>query len=483
MSGRTLVVTNDFPPRTGGIESFVLAMAPADARRRGGRAHRPAARRPAVRRRAAVPGGARPVAAAAADTGDRPAVPPQLARAEGCDRVWFGAAAPLGLMAAGLRAAGVQRTVATTHGHEVWWATRAGRPAAAAPDRRGATTSSPTSGSTAGPGSPRAQPAGRERGWSGSPRVWTTRSFHPGAGGEEVRRRHGLGERPVVVCVSRMVARKGQDVLVRALPAIRRRVPDAALLLVGDGPHRRAVRAPDADGSAWPSTSCSPAGCRGRRPRPTTTRATVFCMPTRTRRGGLEPEALGICYLEAAATGLPVVAGDSGGAPDAVLDGESGYVVDGRDVAAVADRCARLLADPDLAGRFGSARAGVGGGAVALGRPRGPAALGCSRQPRSSPAVPGRSVTGRRHLVARRRGVARGTAGRSSARRQHGGGARGNAQETTTSASDQPVLVVERLLVDQVGDEQDQRQPAQQLADAGVPAVHGDQPRRSRWRG
>jgi phosphatidylinositol alpha-1,6-mannosyltransferase len=79
----------------------------------------------------------------------------------------------------------------------------------------------------------------------------------------------------------------------------------------------------------------------------------VFAMPTRTRLLGLEPEALGICYLEAAATGLPVVAGDSGGAPDAVLDGENGFVVDGRDVAQVAERCSRLLLDGDLAARFG----------------------------------------------------------------------------------------------------------------------------------
>jgi len=87
----------------------------------------------------------------------------------------------------------------------------------------------------------------------------------------------------------------------------------------------------------------------------------VFCMPARDRRGGLETEGLGICYLEASATGLPVVAGDSGGAPDAVLEGETGFVVDGRDVAAAADRCARLLADPDLAQRLGKrGRAWVG---------------------------------------------------------------------------------------------------------------------------
>ena len=76
-------------------------------------------------------------------------------------------------------------------------------------------------------------------------------------------------------------------------------------------------------------------------------------MPTRTRLFGLEPEALGICYLEAAAVGLPVVAGDSGGAPDAVLDGQNGYVVDGRSPQAVADRCVELLLDPELRQRFG----------------------------------------------------------------------------------------------------------------------------------
>ena len=179
-------------------------------------------------------------------------------------------------------------------------------------------------------------------------------AFRPGAGGRQIREQLGLGERPVVVCVSRFVARKGQDVLVRALPSIRARVPDAALLLVGDGPHRRAVeRLVERSGLGahvritgqvpWARTPAYyDAG-------------DVFCMPTRTRRLGLEPEALGICYLEAAATGLPVVVGDSGGAPDTVRAGKTGYVVDGRDVEAVADRCARLLRDRGLAGRFGAA--------------------------------------------------------------------------------------------------------------------------------
>ena len=64
----------------------------------------------------------------------------------------------------------------------------------------------------------------------------------------------------------------------------------------------------------------------------------VFAMPCRTRNRGLDVEGLGIVYLEASATGLPVVAGDSGGAPDAVLEGETGYVVPGGAVDALTER-------------------------------------------------------------------------------------------------------------------------------------------------
>ena len=81
--------------------------------------------------------------------------------------------------------------------------------------------------------------------------------------------------------------------------------------------------------------------------------ADVFAMPCRTRRFGLEAEGLGIVFLEAAATGLPVVVGDSGGAPDACLPGETGYVVDGTDVGAVSDRVSELLRHRDLARRMG----------------------------------------------------------------------------------------------------------------------------------
>lgn len=348
---RTLIVTNDFPPRTGGIESFVLAMAqrmpPGEvvvhtARQRGDAAFDAGLPFPVVRDRSPLmvptPGIARRAAA--------------IARAEGCDQVWFGAAAPLGLMAGRLRAAGVERLVATTHGHEVWWARVPPTRALLRRIGRDVDVVTYLGEYCRSHIAPALDDAAAARMVQLTPGV-DDQAFHPGAGGADVRRRYGLGDRPVVVCVSRMVARKGQDVLVRALPRIRREVPDAALLLVGDGPHRRHVeRLVDRLGLARDVV------LTGRVPWAQTPAyydaGDVFCMPARTRRGGLEPEALGICYLEAAATGLPVVAGDSGGAPDAVLDGENGYVVDGRDVAAVADRCARLLQDRELAGAFGT---------------------------------------------------------------------------------------------------------------------------------
>jgi phosphatidylinositol alpha-1,6-mannosyltransferase len=348
--GRTLIVTNDFPPRTGGIESFVLAMAqrmPRDevvvhtARQNGDREFDAGLDFPVIRDRSRL---MVPTPAISRRTAE-------IARAEGCDRVWFGAAAPLGLMAGRLRAAGVQQLVATTHGHEIWWASVPVTRQLIRRIGRQVDVVTYLGEYCRARIAPALAPVDQARMVQLTPGVDDS-MFHPGADGARVREQYGLGDRPVVVCISRMVARKGQDVLVRALPRIREQVPGAALLLVGDGPYRREVeREVDRLGLRehvvltgrvpWAQTPDYYAA------------GTVFCMPTRTRLAGLEPEALGICYLEAAAVGLPVVAGDSGGAPDAVLEGENGFVVDGRNVETVADRCAQLLLDPELSRRFG----------------------------------------------------------------------------------------------------------------------------------
>lgn len=355
----TLVVTNDFPPRTGGIESFVHAVVRRLPAQGGG---------PVVVHTARQRGDAR-TDAALADAGvtvvrdPSPLMVPtpgivrrvqRTAREHGADRVWFGAAAPLGLMAPALRAAGIERSVATTHGHEVWWASLPGSRTALRRIGEGNDTVTYLGDWCRSQVQRPLTPAARSRMRRLTPGV-DTAVFRPDAPARRaVRERYGLGERPVVVCVSRLVARKGQDVLVRALPALRRAVPDAALLVVGDGPHRTVVeRLADRTGvrehvvftGAVPWEQAPAFYAAG----------DVFCMPTRTRLGGLEPEALGICYLEAAACGLPVVAGDSGGAPDAVLDGVNGVVVDGRDEAAVAREVAGFLTDPARSQAFGAA--------------------------------------------------------------------------------------------------------------------------------
>ncbi|GAB7191205.1 glycosyltransferase family 4 protein [Kineococcus sp. NUM-3379] len=348
--GRTLVVTNDFPPRAGGIETFVLHVARRlppgrvvvhTASQRGDRAFDATLPFPVVRDPSPLlvptPAITRRVVA--------------TARAEGCDSVWFGAAAPLALMAPALRRAGVRHLVATTHGHEVWWSTLPGSRSLLRRIGEGVDVVTYLNAWCRARVERPLTPAARERMRRLVPGI-DVDLFAPGRGGAQVRRRHGLGTRPVVVCVSRLVARKGQDVLVRAMPAIRREVPDAALLLVGDGPRRAALeRLVDRLGlrgcvvlTGAVSWQDAPAHYDA---------GDVFCMPARTRLAGLEPEALGTCYLEAAACGLPVVAGNSGGGPDSVLVGEGGRVVDGRDPGAVAAAVAGYLRDPGLARRSG----------------------------------------------------------------------------------------------------------------------------------
>jgi phosphatidylinositol alpha-1,6-mannosyltransferase len=181
-----------------------------------------------------------------------------------------------------------------------------------------------------------------------------TAAFRPGAGGAAIRQRLGIGPRqPVVVCVSRMVPRKGQDTLLRAWPLVRAQVGGKPLLLlVGDGPYRAELDR--LSGRLGLQEAVLFSG-----PVPWEElpgyydAADVFAMPCRTRRGGLDVEGLGIVYLEASATGLPVVGGDSGGAPDAILDGETGYVVPGGDEQALAARLIELLNDPVDAAAMG----------------------------------------------------------------------------------------------------------------------------------
>ncbi len=345
---RTLLVTNDFPPRAGGIQIFVHKLAvrqPKDdlvvyaSGWRGAREFDAEQPFEVVRDRTSVLLPTPRVARRAAD----------LARAHGCEAVWFGAAAPLGLLAKGLKSKGtVNRAVALTHGHEVGWAKLPGARQMLGSIGRHVDVSTYLSEYQ------RVRLAPLLRNLERLTPGVDTDTFHPGVDGSEVRKKYRLSDRPTIVCVSRLVPRKGQDMLIRALPAVRRAVPDAKLLIVSGGPDRdRLTKLAKATGEAdhviftgsvpWKALPEHYAA------------GDVYAMPCRTRRNGLDVEGLGIVYLEASATGLPVVAGNSGGAPDAVLEGETGYVVDGRDTEQIADRLTTLLHDRDLAARMGKA--------------------------------------------------------------------------------------------------------------------------------
>jgi phosphatidylinositol alpha-1,6-mannosyltransferase len=348
--GKTLLVTNDFPPRQGGIQAFVHQLA---LRQDPGElivfaSSSPGAEQfdaeqpfPVVRYPGSMllptPGVARRVQ--------------HLVREYGCDRAWFGASAPLGLLAPALRRVGVERVVAQTHGHEVGWAAL---PVARTLLRRIAAGADVLT--YLGDYTRRriAAAVGDRTTFEWLPPGVDTAAYSPEVNGNPVRLRHGIDDRPVIVCVSRLVPRKGQDTLIWTLPAVRDRVPDATLLLVGKGPDEPRLRRLATDigvsehvvftgGVPWEELPAHYAA------------GDVFAMPCRTRRAGMDVEGLGIVYLEASATGLPVIAGDSGGATDAVRDGETGFVVGGRNHVNLVERLVTLLTDPDLARKLGDA--------------------------------------------------------------------------------------------------------------------------------
>ncbi len=347
---RTIVVTNDFPPRQGGIQTFVAALLerrPPDSLvvlasdHPGSVEHDAALPYPVVRRPTGMLLPTRATARAAVD----------LVQQYDCDTAFFGAAAPLGLLAPALRRAGVRHLVGATHGHETGWVALPGSRQVMQRIAGGLDVLTYLTEYTRSRLAPAL--AGRTRLAQLSPGVDIDR-FTPQADGAAVRHRYGLGEAPVVVCVSRLVARKGQDVLVEGWPQVLARHPAARLLLVGGGPDEAALRRAVAARGVAHSVVLT-GGVDAAELPAFYAAGNVFAMPCRTRRAGLDVEGLGMVFLEAAACGLPVVAGTSGGAPEAVQDGVTGYVVDPRSPPAVAATIADLLDDPARARAMGAA--------------------------------------------------------------------------------------------------------------------------------
>ena len=355
VSSPVLFVTNDFGPRAGGIETFVIGL---------------------IERR---PFGSTIVYTSSQDDSDEydamwrekygvkvirdrakillptPRVARKLSRVIKSEKIVvaaFGSAAPLGLLSASMKRAGVKKTVALTHGHEVWWAkvfpfNLAMRRIASTVDTLTYLGNFTQSAIARAISRKSAQQMVRI-----APGI-DVEHFSP-VNSDKLRKELGLEGKKVIVSVGRLVHRKGQDHLIESLPEIVKRVPNAHLLMVGKGPYldhlAKLVAVNNLENhvsfigriqyAELPQFICV---------------GDVFAMPSRSRLAGLEVEGLGIVYLEASSCGLPVVAGSSGGAPDAVIQGVTGVVVDGTDNVEIAEAIISLLNDPDKAKRMGAA--------------------------------------------------------------------------------------------------------------------------------
>lgn len=343
---KLLVVSADFPPRIGGVQRYVhdlVRYLPPDRvavlapRWRGCREFDDGQAFPVYRYGgtylAPVPDAAKRVRS--------------LVRETGAELVLFGHALPLGALGPGLAAAGVPYAT-LTHGAEAWMARVPGIDRLLRRALSRAEVVFAVSRYTER--FVRRALAPRARTVILPPGVDVER-FHPAVDGAVVRKALGLEDRPVVVSVSRLVPRKGQDALIRAWPRVQTQVPGAALVVVGRGPYEATLRRMASDLGVGEAVRF--VGQVGEEALPGHYAAgDLFAMPTRSRHAGLEVEGFGIVYLEAAATGKAVVAGASGGAAEAIVDGETGVVVDGRHPAAVGDAVGDLLLDDVRAARM-----------------------------------------------------------------------------------------------------------------------------------
>lgn len=354
-TAKTLCITNDFGPRAGGIETFVIGLIERMPRN-SVIVYTSAQGDSSEYDRAWLENyGVEVIRDKSKILLPTPRVGKavtRLLKERGTDQVFFGAAAPLALLSHRLRRAGATRIVALTHGHEVWWAklwpfTWAMRRIGSGVDvltYLGNFTQQAVSRSL----NSKAKAAMTRI----APGI-DTNHFAPVADSHLLKRELELEDKRVIVSVGRLVHRKGQDTLVEALPAIVERHPDAHLLFVGVGPHLEYIHKRAIQLNVLSHISFVGRVQYSELPRFISV-GEIFAMPSRSRLAGLEVEGLGIVYLEASACGLPVVGGISGGAPDALLEGETGFAVDGLKPREVAEKIIYLLDNPEIASGMGA---------------------------------------------------------------------------------------------------------------------------------
>ena len=259
--------------------------------------------------------------------------------------IWFGAAAPLAFMAPSLRLAGAEKIVAITHGHEVWWSKVF--PFNLAMRRIGNGVDVLTYLGSFTREAMKSAVGRKVKLIQIAPGI-SIDHFVPGPKPIDLVNQYQLTRRPTIISVGRLVHRKGQDKLIQALPKIISKIPNVVLVLIGTGPYLAHLKGLVKKLGLEQNVIFLGRLTYDQLPVHLLL-GDLFIMPSRSRFFGLEVEGLGIVYLEASACGLPVIAGDSGGAPDAVKVGETGYVVDGRSPQAIADIAIKVLSDPELA--------------------------------------------------------------------------------------------------------------------------------------
>lgn len=351
---KVLLVTNDLGPRAGGIETFVLGLIeglPKDSliiytsSQKGDKAFDAQL----LEKFGAVVIRDRAKMLLPTPRITRKAV--KILKQQQIKNVWFGAAAPLALMAGKLRSAGASNIVALTHGHEVWWAKipilkSLLKKIIKDVDHLGYLGDF-TKGEIAKISN---QP---QKFLQIAPGI-DTQHFAPKIARGDLIEKYRLDGRRVIVSVGRLVHRKGQDELVKAMPKILEQFPDAILLFVGEGPIKQMLFNSAKQLGVLPKVVF--AGRVSHHDLPDyICLGEIFAMPVRSRFSGLEVEGLGIVYLEASACGLPVIVGNSGGAVDAVLDKKTGLLVDGTKSDQIADAICELLANPERAKQMGAA--------------------------------------------------------------------------------------------------------------------------------
>ena len=354
--GKILCVTNDFGPRAGGIETFIMGL--IERAPKGSIIVYTSAQGDTT---TYDQGWLRDFGVEVIRDSSKILLPsPRVIRnvqkviaRHSIKQVFFGAAAPLAVMARSLRNKGVINIVALTHGHEVWWAKLWPFSVAISFIGRNVDYLTYLGEFTKNEISKALSPESTSKVIKIAPGI-DTNHFAPVPSSAQLRKDLGLADKKVIVSVGRLVHRKGQDILIKSMPAVLAEHPTAHILMVGEGPYRKYLtklvsKLDLSDAVTFigriqykelPRYICA---------------GDIFVMPSRSRLAGLEVEGLGIVYLEASSCALPVIAGRSGGAPDAVDEGVTGYSVDGTSPLEVSNAIVKLFDDPVRAKEMGQA--------------------------------------------------------------------------------------------------------------------------------